>query len=298
MQKKQGRTKKNFLDYIFFILLAFGLVWTITLWTTAKAPARKSDTVSSKGTSQKADSQNESKKTDAGTKKHSSRSASSSSSVSSISSSDSQATKANIKKYALGTTLSSDQPYTDYSYLKSQNVKFVYFRSTTGNSSFDNLFLTSIKSAKEAGLSVGSMTIYDPSITAYSAYLYFVKKVGKKVGNLPIAVYVTDDSITDDNSITNLLGLLQDLKEYYPNNSVIVRCDKTVYDEVHAKLASLNLKYWLIENNLDGLGSENQFVQYNANGKVGSGMRSFRLPLSVFDGSKADLKKFSEGIEK
>ncbi|KGH56375.1 GH25 family lysozyme [Oenococcus oeni] len=297
MQKKRGRTKKNFLDYIFFILLAFGLVWTFTLWTTAKAPARKSAAASSaKNISQKTtDKQDKAKKKSSDKKAHSSSSANS---VSSISSSNSQASKANLKKYALGTTLSSDQPYTDYSYLKSQNIRFVYFRSTTGNSSFDNLFLTSIKSAKDAGLSVGSMTIYDPSITAYSAYLYFVRKVGKKVGNLPIAVYVTDDSITDDNSITNLLGLLQDLKEYYPNNSVIVRCDKTVYDEVHAKLASLNLKYWLIENNLDGLGSENQFVQYNANGKVGSGMRSFRLPLSVFDGSKADLKKLSEGIEK
>ncbi|MFT8696757.1 MAG: GH25 family lysozyme [Oenococcus sicerae] len=292
MQKKKRKQQKNFLDYLFFILVVLGFVWTIALWSTAQSPVQ-----SGSAGSKPNNSRSISEKNNRTSKKKSSQNSSSKTSSFS-SSSDTQLASAKQKNFALGTTLSSDQPYTDYPYLKSQGISFAYFRATTGSSSLDNLFSSSIKSAKDAGLSVGAMLVFDSSTTAYGSYLYFVQKVGKETGNLPIAIYVSDDSITDSGSITNLQGLIQDLKDYYPNNSVIVRCDKAIYDKVQSQLTSLNIKYWLIENNLDNIGSAVQFVQYNANGKIGSGIRSFRLPISAFDGSKTDLKKFSEGIEK
>ncbi|MFT8470169.1 GH25 family lysozyme [Oenococcus sp.] len=295
MQRKRKNKKKGMLDYIFYILVIVGFLWTVSLWVFASVPSQKSRPAVQSSSSSKPIKQALSKsEVSKSSKRQSSRASSSS---------DSQSggrTRAKLAsgKFARGTTLSSDQPYSDYSYLRAQGLSFVYFRATTGGSDFDDLYMSSLKSARDAGLSAGAVLIYDSFTTAYAAYLYFVQNVGRQVGNLPIAISVTDDDITDNNSIANLRGLILDLRSYYPKNSVIVRCDKAVYDRIQAQLAPLNMRYWLLENSLDNTDTVNQFVQYNANGKVGSGIRSFRLPLSIFNGRLSDLKNLSREIEK
>ncbi|WP_439425719.1 GH25 family lysozyme [Oenococcus alcoholitolerans] len=282
--KKRGRQKKNFLDYIFYFLLAIGLLLTIFVWFSSRD---QHPSQLGRDQAQRSSSTGKNKSSVSSVRQTSSAAADSSMSLNRLK-----------KEYSLGTLISSDQPYGDFAYLRSQGLSFVYFRSTSGSSNYDDTFSSSASSARKQNMAVGNMTVYDPMTSAYAAYLYFVQKNGTSVGQLPIAISVSDDSVGDQPSVDNLVGLVQDLKVYYPKNSVIVRCDQQTYRRISDDLKLLNIRYWLVGNDLSDKDQRNQFIQYNANGKIGSGIRSFRMPLSVYNGSREDFKNVSQGAGK
>ncbi|SOC31546.1 Lyzozyme (1,4-beta-N-acetylmuramidase) [Leuconostoc gasicomitatum] len=189
-----------------------------------------------------------------------------------------------------GVAINQASGYVDYSNLASNGVDYVYLRATTGTSFVDDSYQSSYNRARSAQLKVGSIQVYDASVDALTQAQYFIDNVGNRVGQLPIAFYVTDNQIDTQASIDRLAKLIQILNTHYNKSTVIYTTPS-----VKSKLSSIisEAKYWLIDTDTTNKSHVNQFIQYSEDHTIGSGLKAIKMPTSVFNGTEKEF----EGIK-
>lgn len=186
-----------------------------------------------------------------------------------------------------GVAINQASGYVDYNNLATNGIDFTYLRATTGTSFSDDGYQSSYDHAKAAKLKVGSIQVFDSSVDATTQAQYFISHVGSRVGQLPIAVYVTDDQIDTQVSKTRLAGVVKALAAHY-DKSVVVYTTPSVKDKLSKTLHQTN--YWLIEDNTNDKASDNQFIQYSEDHTIGTGLKAIKMPTSVFNGTTQEFE--------
>ncbi|MDR2660654.1 MAG: hypothetical protein LBC17_01210 [Lactobacillaceae bacterium] len=196
-----------------------------------------------------------------------------------------------LKNKILGSYFSSENPYSDFSSMRDSGLNFLFIRATQDSKTKDALFDVSTKRAKEADIPYGDVLFYDPYVSSFANYDFFAKTVGNNIGTLPIAIDISN--ISDPGAIPDVIQLVANLKENYPNHSVLVRTDQTLYEQIKQAFItnSVDAKIWLVANNDQNTDSINQFVQYTGAGKIGSGLHEYTIPLSFFNGDQKEFDK-------
>ena len=108
-----------------------------------------------------------------------------------------------------GVSINQTSNYVDFNNLVSNGVSFVYMRTTSGSSVMDGGYKSSFSRAKSAHLKVGTIHVYDASVTAATQAQYYIDNVGNNIGELPIAISVTADQISTATSKQRLASLVQ-----------------------------------------------------------------------------------------
>lgn len=99
--------------------------------------------------------------------------------------------KTGVAKYPVrGVVLSQSDGSADFQALQSSGLAFVYLKSTQGASFFDDSFATNYQQASGSGLKVGVYHYFSFDSAPAAQADYFVSKVGKNLGELPIGLHV------------------------------------------------------------------------------------------------------------
>lgn len=187
-----------------------------------------------------------------------------------------------------GVAINQTSGYVDYHNLASNGIDYAYLRATTGTSFVDDGYQSSYSRARAEQLKVGSIQVYDAGADASTQAQYFIDNVGNRIGQLPIAVYVTDNQIDTQASIERLAALIQILNAHY-NKSAIIYTTASVQKKLEATISET--KYWLIANNTKNKATSNQFIQYSEDHTIGSGLKAIKMPTSVFNGTEKEFKE-------
>lgn len=267
---ENGQLKINMIT-IFTVLFAVGFISTIAIYAVAPSGVRVEDAIPDNPANVK-------KVVTIG---------SSSSEVSS--NSTGQTTNSEVEKSVKGkikgTYLTSDQPYSDIKYLKEQGLSFVYFRASVGSSNGDSMYTASTDRAKSAGIPFGAVLQFDSGSNAYGNYVTFRNTVGDNAGTMPIAIEV---SSLDGDTLANVPSVIASIRYQYPNSKILVRTDSTIYDQLAAVIPA-DVSFWLIANDAKSTDARNELIQYSMASKVGTGIREFKLPMSIFNGTKTEF---------
>jgi len=186
-----------------------------------------------------------------------------------------------------GVAINQTSGYVDYRNLTSNGVDYVYLRATTGTSFVDDSYQSSYNRARSAQLKVGSIQVYDASVDASTQAQYFIDNVGNRVGQLPIAFYVTDNQIDTQASIDRLAKLIQILNTHY-NKSTVIYTTPSVQSKLSSTISGT--KYWLIDTHTTNKSNKNQFIQYSEDHTIGSGLKAIKMPTSVFNGTEKEFE--------
>ena len=181
-----------------------------------------------------------------------------------------------------GVAINQTSGYVDYGNLAANGIDFAYLRATTGTSFSDDGYQSSYTRAKAANLKVGSIQVFDNSVDAAEQAQYFISNVGSNVGQLPIAIYVTDDQIDTDSSKSRLASVIKSLAAHY-DKSVVIYTTANVKQKLSDTVHQTN--YWLIEDNTNDEAPDNQFIQYSEDHTIGTGLKAIKMPTSVFNGT-------------
>ena len=187
-----------------------------------------------------------------------------------------------------GVAINQTSGYVDYHNLTSNGIDFTYLRATTGASFSDDDYQSNYDRASAAKLKVGSIQVYDSSTNADTQAQYFIDKVGDKIGQLPIAIYVTQDQVSAQDSKERLATLIQTLTAHYEKAVVIYTTP-----DVKKQLASTisQTKYWLISSHANDKKVTNQFIQYSEDHTIGTGLKAIKMPTSVFNGTEKEFEE-------
>ncbi|MDR0898784.1 MAG: hypothetical protein LBM27_00320 [Lactobacillaceae bacterium] len=197
-----------------------------------------------------------------------------------------------VKGKIQGTYLSSEQPVSDLSYLNEKGISFIYFRASVGASQVDSMYKVSTEAAKKAGIPFGAVLQYDNYVNSYSNFAEFKVAVGDTLGVLPIAVDA--QSVSDDVTAQSVASLVQNLMYQYPDSKVIVRTDAQGISRIKPAINNDNVRYWLVANDIENRSSENEFIQYSMSVKIGSGIKTYQLPMSIYNGTTSDFKSITK----
>lgn len=186
-----------------------------------------------------------------------------------------------------GVAINQTSGYVDYHNLASNGIDFTYLRATTGTSFTDDDYHSNYDRAIDAKLKVGSIQVYDSSTNADTQAQYFIDKVGDKIGQLPIAIYVTQDQVGTQDNKTRLAVLIKTLTSHYEKEVVIYTTQ-----DVQKQLASTisQTKYWLISSHTNDKTRKNQFIQYSEDHTIGKGLKAIKMPTSVFNGTEKEFE--------
>jgi len=188
-----------------------------------------------------------------------------------------------------GVAINQTSGYVDFQNLANNGIDFAYLRATSGNSFADDGYKSSYTRAKSAKLKVGAIQVYSSNTTAAVQAQYFIDNVGNQIGELPIAIQVPDDQISTATDAQRLASLIQTLYSHYTHDIVIYTTpavQKQLSDTIK------DTKYWLIEDNTDNKAAENQFIQYDEDRTIGSGLKAVKMPTSVFNGTKKQFEAY------
>ncbi|TYC47398.1 GH25 family lysozyme [Leuconostoc litchii] len=188
-----------------------------------------------------------------------------------------------------GVSLNQTSSYIDFDNLANNNINFIYMRTTYGDSSMDSGYKSSLSRAKSAHLKVGTIHVYDASVTAAAQSQYYIDNVGNSIGELPIAISVTSDQISTATSKQRLASLVQTLISHYDHDVIIYTTPA-----IQKKLSSTikNTKYWLIEDNTKDTSSKNLFIQYDEDHTIGTGLKAIKMPTTVFNGTQKQFEVY------
>ncbi|WP_294975103.1 GH25 family lysozyme [uncultured Leuconostoc sp.] len=186
-----------------------------------------------------------------------------------------------------GVAVNQTSGYVDYSNLASNGIDYVYLRATTGTNFVDDSYESSYNRARSAQLKVGSIQVYDANVDASTQAQYFIDNVGNRVGQLPIAFYVTDNQIDTQASIDRLATLIQILKTHY-NRSTVIYTTPSVKNKLKSTIS--DTKYWLIDTSTTNKSNANQFIQYSEDHTIGNGLKAIKMPTSVFNGTEKEFE--------
>lgn len=188
-----------------------------------------------------------------------------------------------------GVSINQTSNYVDFNNLASNGVSFVYMRTTSGSSVMDGGYKSSFSRAKSAHLKVGTIHVYDASVTAATQAQYYIDNVGNNIGELPIAISVTADQISTATSKQRLASLVQILASHY-NHDMIIYTTPNVQKKLSSTISKT--KYWLIEDNTKNTDSKNLFIQYDEDQTIGSGLKAIKMPATVFNGTQKQFEVY------
>ena len=187
-----------------------------------------------------------------------------------------------------GVAINQTSGYVDYNNLATNGIDFTYLRATSGVTFADDGYQASYDRAQGAHLKVGSIQVYDASVDAATQAQYFIDKVGNNIGQLPIAIYVTNDQIATKSSKERLAVLIQSLSTHY-NRDIVIYTTPNVQQQLNQVIKKT--KYWLIADNTDNRATANQFIQYSEDHTIGKGLKAVKMPTSVFNGTRQQFKE-------
>ena len=174
-----------------------------------------------------------------------------------------------------------------YGNLAANGIDFAYLRATTGTSFFDDGYQSSYSRAETAKLKVGAIQVFDNSIDAAEQAKYFISNVANHVGELPIAIYVTNDQVATQASKSRLANVIRLLAAHY-DKSVVIYTTPAVKKKLSTTIHQAN--YWLIEDNTSDRAADNQFIQYSEDHTIGTGLKAIKMPTSVFNGTRKQFE--------
>ncbi|QEA59482.1 1,4-beta-N-acetylmuramidase [Leuconostoc koreense] len=189
----------------------------------------------------------------------------------------------------LGVSINQTSNYVDFNNLASNGVDFVYMRTTSGSSIMDGGYESSFSRAKSANLKVGTIHVYDASVTAATQAQYYIDNVENNIGELPIAISVTADQISTATSKQRLASLIQILASHY-NHDMLLYTTPNVQKKLSSTITKT--KYWLIEDNTKNTDSKNLFIQYDEDQTIGSGLKAIKMPTTVFNGTQKQFEVY------
>lgn len=119
----------------------------------------------------------------------------------------------NSNSSAIGVELNQSQDYVDLHKLQANGVSFVYLKATQGRSYFDDDFLSYRDQILGTQLAYGVIVTYSNESTSNQHYRYFLKKVGRNTGTLPILIRPASSSTSSKylRSIGRFAGMLKQL---------------------------------------------------------------------------------------
>lgn len=186
-----------------------------------------------------------------------------------------------------GVAINQTSGYVDYGNLATNGIDFAYLRATTGTSFFDDGYQSSYSRAEAAKLKVGAIQVFDNSIDAADQTQYFISHVAGHVGELPIAVYVTNDQVATQASQSRLASVIRLLAAHY-DKSVVIYTTPAVKKKLSGTIHQAN--YWLIEDDTRDRATDNQFIQYSEDHTIGTGLKAIKMPTSVFNGTRKQFE--------
>ncbi|GEN95268.1 GH25 family lysozyme [Pediococcus ethanolidurans] len=201
-----------------------------------------------------------------------------------------------LQQYPIrGISVSQQDGFVDFQGVQKAGMKFAYLKSTSGTTYFDDNFTANYDRIQGADLKVGVYLVFSFDKSADAQAKYFIKKVGHKVGNLPIAIQVSYYGNYADNPPNSakqgkkLRALTRELANYYAS-PCIVWTSSTISKKMITPYLS-DSRQWLVVDSLTKLSKlklnkQTEFVQYSnaADLKVSGQKTSFAT--SVFTGKK------------
>ncbi len=112
---------------------------------------------------------------------------------------------------AIGVELDQNLADIDLHKLQSNGISFIYLRGTQGRSYFDNDYLLYRDQVQGTKLAYGTILTYSSESTPEQQFAYFMQKVGRQTGSLPILLEPAESSYgkSDFKKMAVLASLLQ-----------------------------------------------------------------------------------------
>ncbi|WP_412988402.1 GH25 family lysozyme [Pediococcus siamensis] len=208
-----------------------------------------------------------------------------------------------LQQYPIrGISVSQQDGFVDFQGVQKAGMKFVYLKTTSGTTYFDDNFTANYDRIQGADLKVGVYQIFSFSKSAHRQAQYFIRKVGHKVGNLPIAIQVTYYGDYEDNPPNQakqgkkLQELTRELANYYATPCIIWTTPTISKSMITPYLS--DSRQWLIVDGLSELskrkiGKRTEFVQYSDDADLTVSGQKTSFTTSVFTGKKQVWKEIN-----
>ena len=183
----------------------------------------------------------------------------------------------------------------DFQAVQRAGMKFAYLKTTSGTTYFDDDFAANYDRIQGADLKVGVYMMFSFNKSAKEQAKYFIKMVGHKVGNLPIAIQVQYYGNYEDNPPNSakqgkqLRELTNELANYY-TAPCIIWTTPTIANKMITPYLS-DSRQWLIVDGASELNKlkitkQTEFVQYSDAADLTVSGQKIKFVTSVFTGKK------------
>lgn len=201
-----------------------------------------------------------------------------------------------LQRYPIrGVSVSQQNGFVDFQGVQKAGMRFAYLKTTSGTTYFDDNFTANYDRIQGSNLKVGVYQVFSFSKSAREQAQYFIRKVGHKVGNLPIAIQVTyygnyADKLPDNKKTgQKLQALTRQLANYYASPCIIWTTPTIAKNVVTPYLS--DSRQWLMVNSLSQLANKKldrrvEFVQYDDAADLQVSGQKMSFTMSVFTGEK------------
>lgn len=201
-----------------------------------------------------------------------------------------------LQKYPVqGISVSQTDGFVDFQAVQKAGMKFAYLKTTSGTTYFDDDFAANYDRIQGSDLKVGVYMMFSFNKSAKEQAKYFIKMVGHKVGNLPIAIQVQYYGNYEDNPPNSakqgkqLRELTNELANYY-TAPCIIWTTPTIANKMITPYLS-DSRQWLIVDGASELNKlkitkQTEFVQYSDAADLTVSGQKIKFVTSVFTGKK------------
>lgn len=189
-----------------------------------------------------------------------------------------------------GVSLTQDNGFVDFQQLQHQGYQFAYLRATSGATYTDDQFQSNYDRSQGTNLEMGVYHVYSYTTTAVAQYQNFVQEVGKRSGQLPLAIQI---STYGDYSTTylqrpapqkRLARLISLLKQHYNKRIIIWTTPEIWRSLAHSSIAKNGS--WLQTASIKSQNTQTRFIEYDSNATVKLNGQSQTVAASVFNGGQ------------